>query len=93
MANQIKNLIIPLLGIMVMVLVVPLTFSATAESSTVDLTLSFTNLANPGDDHYEGWLIVDGEAIGTGKFTLDSAGKLVDLEGKAIIVLKLRTLI
>jgi hypothetical protein len=69
---------------MAMILIVPLTFSASAQSGTVELTLTFTNLADPGNDHYEGWLIMDGQAISTGKFSLDSSGNLVDLEGNII---------
>lgn len=55
-----------------------------AEASDIELTLTFTNLADAGDDHYEGWLIVDGNAISTGKFSVDAAGKIMDLEGNAI---------
>lgn len=58
--------------------------STSSAASSVELTLDFTNLADPGDDHYEGWLIVDGSAITTGKFDLDSTGNIVDLDGKTI---------
>ncbi len=55
-----------------------------AESGDYDLTLQFTNLADPGNDHYEGWLIVDGSPVSTGKFTVDANGNILDLEGEAI---------
>ena len=51
---------------------------------SVQLTLDFTNLADPADDHYEGWLIVDGTPVSTGKFDLDANGAIVDLNGKTI---------
>ncbi|MHA2090253.1 MAG: hypothetical protein ACW98K_05290 [Candidatus Kariarchaeaceae archaeon] len=53
-------------------------------NSKYDLGLTFSNLSDPGDDHYEGWLIVDGNPVSTGKFSLDSTGKIVDLEGNSI---------
>jgi hypothetical protein len=34
--------------------------------------------------HYEGWAIVDGDAISTGKFNIDASGNLVDLAGEVI---------
>jgi hypothetical protein len=34
--------------------------------------------------HYEGWAIIDGAAVTTGKFNLDASGVLVDLDGAAI---------
>ncbi|MCE7734547.1 MAG: hypothetical protein GPJ54_06700 [Candidatus Heimdallarchaeota archaeon] len=58
--------------------------STSSAASSVQLTLDFTNLADPADDHYEGWLIVDGQAVTTGKFDLDTSGNIVDLEGNAI---------
>ena len=55
-----------------------------AQGDTISLTLSFSNLADPGEDHYEGWLIVDGSAVTTGKFTVNSENKLEDLSGKVV---------
>ena len=34
--------------------------------------------------HYEGWLIVDGSPVTTGKFNVDTEGNLVTLEGEAV---------
>ncbi|MCH8907931.1 MAG: hypothetical protein IH840_12655 [Candidatus Heimdallarchaeota archaeon] len=58
--------------------------SVSGEATDLELTLSFTNLGDPGDDHYEGWLIVDGSPVSTGKFSLDANGGIVDLSGTAI---------
>jgi hypothetical protein len=46
---------------------------------------NFTGL-NPllNDYHYEGWAIVDGSPVSTGKFNLDANGNLVDLNGMEI---------
>jgi len=47
--------------------------------------LNFTGL-NPllNGYHYEGWAIIGGSAVSTGKFNLDSNGNLVDLNGEEI---------
>ncbi len=66
-----------------MVMIFLNSFRVQAATNDVELTLSFTGLADPGDDHYEGWLIVDGKAIPAGKFTVDTDGKLTDLDGNA----------
>jgi hypothetical protein len=58
--------------------------TVSAEQGNFDLTLQFTNLADPGSDHYEGWLIVGGSPVSTGKFTVDAGGNIIDLEGNAI---------
>ncbi|OLS26098.1 MAG: hypothetical protein HeimC3_10710 [Candidatus Heimdallarchaeota archaeon LC_3] len=55
-----------------------------AQGQNINLTLSFSNLADPGDDHYEGWLIVDGSPVSSGKFTINSENKLENLEGNEI---------
>jgi hypothetical protein len=66
-------------------LLIPLSSSQVlAENVNVDLTLTFTNLADPGSDHYEGWFIVDGSAVTTGKFKIDSAGLIKDLDGNEV---------
>jgi len=58
-------------------------FVGAQDSSTYSIQLSFQNLADPGQDHYEGWLIVDGQPKSTGKFTMDN-GNIMDLDGKPI---------
>ena len=65
-------------------IVFPLASQVRAATSTVELTYQFSNLANPGNDHYEGWLIVDGTAVSTGSFTVDDQGNLKDLNGNAL---------
>ena len=43
--------------------------------NTKTLTMSFTGLESLGDDYqYEGWLIVDGAAVTSGRFDIDSDG-------------------
>lgn len=69
-------------GFTLVILFSSITF--TSGASSVKLDLAFTNLADPGEDHYEGWLIVDGSPVSTGKFSLDTAGDIVDLEGNSI---------
>jgi hypothetical protein len=56
----------------------------TAEKKDVELTLNFSNLADPGSEHYEGWLIIDGSPVSTGKFTVDSSGNILDMEGNSV---------
>ncbi|MFQ6030452.1 MAG: hypothetical protein ACE5Q6_23505 [Dehalococcoidia bacterium] len=34
--------------------------------------------------HYEGWAIVEGSPVSTGKFNVDAAGHLIDLSGQSI---------
>ncbi len=49
------------------------------------LTLSFDGLEPlKGGFHYEGWAIVDGSAVSTGRFNVSTGGDLVDLDGNAI---------
>ncbi len=49
------------------------------------LALSFSGLDPLANGfHYEGWAIVNGAAITTGKFNVDASGALVDLNGAAI---------
>ena len=49
------------------------------------LALSFTGLEPLNNGfHYEGWAIVNGAAVTTGKFNVDGNGALVDLNGGAI---------
>ena len=48
-----------------------------ASNDTATLNLSFNGLENLGADYaYEGWVIVDGEPITTGVFTVNDAGQL-----------------
>ena len=50
---------------------------ASEDADGTTLSLSFTNLPELGGDFvYEGWLIVDGSPVTTGRFTVDSNGDL-----------------
>ncbi len=75
-----KSLLVLILGTLIIFMYLPVATHA----QSVNITLTFTNLANPSPDHYEGWIIVNGTPISTGKFTVDSAGKLMTLDGKSI---------
>ncbi|NIP37134.1 MAG: hypothetical protein GWN18_19340, partial [Thermoplasmata archaeon] len=68
----------------VAIMLVSLMAGALAEDRTVELELQFVNLEPLDSGHYEGWLIIDGQPVSTGKFNVDSNGDLVDLEGKMI---------
>ncbi len=59
-------------------------FGARAQAPEVDVTLSFDNLAPLATEHYEGWLIVGGSPVSTGKFVVADGGGLEDLQGNAI---------
>lgn len=49
------------------------------------LQLSFNNIEPLQNGfHFEGWAIVNGNALSTGKFNVDSNGELVDLSGNVI---------
>lgn len=49
------------------------------------LQLNLQNLeALQNGYHYEGWAIVDGTPISTGRFNVDAGGALVDLDGNSI---------
>jgi hypothetical protein len=49
------------------------------------LELDFSSLEPLANGfHYEGWAIIDGAAIATGKFNVDAAGNLVSLAGDPI---------
>ena len=49
------------------------------------LALSFSGLDPLANGfHYEGWAIIDGSPVSTGKFNVNSNGDLVDLDGKVI---------
>ena len=42
-----------------------------------NLRLQFSGLENPGSHkQYEGWMVVDGQPVSTGKFTIDNDGKM-----------------
>jgi hypothetical protein len=79
-----KNHIHSRFGLFLGVLLLLSISSAKGDSGNYDLSLTFSNLSDPGNDHYEGWLIVDGSAVSTGKFSLDSTGNIVDLDGNSI---------
>lgn len=85
MTRRVKNWKILSLFLIGLLLLIQLNSSLVyAAEQSNDLTLSFMNLANPGADHYEGWVIVDGSPMSTGKFTLSNTGDIVDLESNAI---------
>ncbi|MEM1095380.1 MAG: anti-sigma factor [Bacteroidota bacterium] len=53
------------------------------EGRSLELNISgLETLAN--GFHYEGWAIVDGQPVTTGKFNVDANGSYVDLSGRAI---------
>ncbi len=54
---------------------------ARAQPGDIDLTLSFSRLEPLAADHYEGWLLVAGEPVSTGTFTVSASGQLRDLAG------------
>ena len=54
-------------------------------SDSEQLSLSFSNVDPLTNGfHYEGWLIIDGAPVSTGKFNVSSSGSLVDLNGSSI---------
>lgn len=58
----------------------------TIEPVVETLDLAFTGLAPLANGyHYEGWAIVDGAAVSTGKFNVDGTGALVTVSGAAIM--------
>ncbi|MEX2282842.1 MAG: hypothetical protein WEE89_10210 [Gemmatimonadota bacterium] len=67
-----------------------LSMVAACDSSTDDdgsrtLELAFTGLEPlAGGFHYEGWAIIGGAPVSTGKFDLNSTGQVVDLNGTVI---------
>jgi len=59
--------------------------AARPDSGLHSLQLSFQGLETLANGyHYEGWAIVGGVPVSTGKFNIDSSGNLVDLNGGAI---------
>ncbi|MEE9174116.1 MAG: hypothetical protein V3U30_03985 [Thermoplasmata archaeon] len=70
-------------GLLVLLLALA-AFGARAQAPEVDVTLAFDNLASLATDHYEGWLIVGGSPVSTGKFIVADGGALEDLQGNAI---------
>ena len=59
-------------------------FGALGQAPEVDVTLSFDNLEPLATDHYEGWLIVGGSPVSTGKFVVANGGDLEDLQGNPV---------
>ena len=57
--------------------------SDTTENQTLQLTLSSLEALTNGF-HYEGWAIIDGNPVSTGKFNVDADGRLVEVNGAAI---------
>ncbi len=61
---------------------------AVAQTGPENLVLSFENLATLDemvDGHYEGWAIVDGAPVSTGKFNVNGDGMPVELGGGGVI--------
>jgi hypothetical protein len=57
----------------------------TVQSGGMTLTLSFANLAAlQSGFHYEGWAIVSGQPVSTGKFNIDAQNRVVTLSGQVI---------
>jgi len=55
------------------------------EESSDSVTLSFDGLEPLGEDFvYEGWVIIDGAPVSTGRFTIDAGGNQLDLTGPAV---------
>ncbi len=55
------------------------------DATGTHLTLSFSGIEPLANGyHYEGWAIVDGAPVATGKFNVDANGALIDLNGNAI---------
>lgn len=51
------------------------TSGSTGDPGMAELTVSFTGLPNLGSDYeYEGWLIVDGQPVTAGRFSVDDQG-------------------
>lgn len=49
----------------------------TAENTNTNLSMSFSGLEDLGSDYaYEGWIIVDGQAISAGIFSIDANGEM-----------------
>ncbi|MBD3161191.1 MAG: hypothetical protein GF328_03730 [Candidatus Latescibacteria bacterium] len=62
--------------------------TASAQTGPENLVLSFENLAPLDEDvqgHYEGWAIVDGNPVSTGKFNVNMDGEPVGLGGGDVI--------
>ena len=56
------------------------------EQSSSTLVLDFSGLNRLANGfHYEGWAIIDGSPVSTGKFNVDADGNLIELNGKAIV--------
>lgn len=71
-------------AIVLLLLVSVTALGARAQTSDVDVALTFSNLAPLADDHYEGWLIVGGSPVSTGKFLVTTGGEVEDLQGNAV---------
>ncbi len=59
--------------------------SGTSSTNNQTLRLSFSTLdALTNGFHYEGWAIIGGNPVSTGKFNVDASGNIVDLAGSPI---------
>ena len=74
------------LTFLAMIAVVVLAIAACGgDDENETLTLSFTGIEPLANGyHYEGWAIIDGSPVSTGKFNVDGNGGLVDLTGGMI---------
>jgi hypothetical protein len=67
-----------------------ITVGCSDDDSTSPQTMTTLELSFQGVDplsngyHFEGWAIVDGNAISTGKFNVNTAGQVVDLNGNVL---------
>ena len=59
--------------------------AAPAPTTQETLALSFTGIQPLANGyHFEGWAIIDGSPVSSGKFNINDAGDLVDLNGNVI---------
>ncbi|KAA3609908.1 MAG: hypothetical protein D8M58_08305 [Calditrichaeota bacterium] len=59
--------------------------SGTDSNGSETLSLSFTGLEHLDNGyHYEGWVMLDGAPVTTGKFNIDASGNFVDVNGNSI---------
>jgi hypothetical protein len=66
------------------IILISLMAGVQADSDRIELELDFANLSSLEAGHYEGWLIVGGSPVSTGKFVVSSTGEITDLDGNTI---------
>jgi hypothetical protein len=63
--------------VLLSILAIGIGFTSCKKNKSVDLSLDISGLENLGSEYrYEGWIIVDGDAISTGVFDVNDAGTL-----------------